>query len=95
MSPRSGPYVRRPERAAELRSLGLEPVLADVLDPGSLAALPAVSALVYCVGFDRAAGPSLRTVYVSGLLHFLLPPPASSPNRAAGAAREAGDQQLR
>jgi nucleoside-diphosphate-sugar epimerase len=63
--------TRTPARAAELAGWGVEPVLADVLDPDSLAALPEVDRVFYCVGFDRTAGLPLRTVYVDGLRHTL------------------------
>ena len=63
--------TRSASRARELESLGIVPVIADVLDPTSLAALPFVDRVLYCVGFDRAANVSLRTVYVEGLNHAL------------------------
>ena len=63
-------------RAAELAAAGLEPVIGDVLDPASLRALPAASAVLYAVGLDRTAGRSMRDVYVTGLANVLeaLPP---------------------
>jgi len=51
----------------ELARWGVRPVIADVLDPASLARLPEADRVVYCVGFDRAAGLPMRTVYVDGL----------------------------
>ena len=63
--------TRRPERAAELRAAGLEPVVCDVLAPDSLRALPDAGAVVYCVGLDRSAGAPMRTVYVDGLANVL------------------------
>jgi len=64
-------------RAAELRQLGLEPILGDVLQPARLQRLPQVTSVLYAVGYDRAAGHSLREVYVGGLANVLdvLPPP--------------------
>ena len=50
---------------------GIEPVVADVLDPISLDALPASDRVLYCVGFDRSAGVPMRTVYVEGLRNVL------------------------
>ena len=50
---------------------GIEPVLADVLDPASLAGLPEADRVLYCVGFDRSAGVPMRTVYVDGLRNAL------------------------
>jgi len=63
--------TRKPERAEELRSLGITPALCDVLVPASLRALPPVAALGYAVGIDRGAGRSLREVYVEGLANVL------------------------
>jgi nucleoside-diphosphate-sugar epimerase len=58
-------------RAGELAAAGLEPVTADVLDPASLAAVPAASTLLYAVGYDRTAGAAMRDVYVGGLANVL------------------------
>jgi nucleoside-diphosphate-sugar epimerase len=63
--------TRRPEHFAELRQLGAEPILADVLDPKSLQTLPPVATVLYCIGLDRAAGVPMRTVYVDGLANVL------------------------
>lgn len=59
--------TRSESRAEGLRRLGVEPVVCDVLDPGSLRALPTAATVLYCVGFDRTAGRTLREVYVGGL----------------------------
>jgi nucleoside-diphosphate-sugar epimerase len=69
--------TRKPERADELRRQGIEPVVCDVLDPASLKHLPAVATVCHAVGLDRAAGRSMREVYVQGLRNVLdaLPPP--------------------
>jgi len=63
--------VRTEPRARGLEAWGVEPVVADVLDPASLARLPEVDRAFYCVGFDRAAGVPMRTVYVDGLRNAL------------------------
>ncbi|MEJ7638759.1 MAG: hypothetical protein WKF75_12485 [Singulisphaera sp.] len=63
--------VRSPARGEELAALGIVPVIADVLDADSLTRLPAVDRVLYCVGFDRSAGVSMRTVYVEGLRNVL------------------------
>jgi nucleoside-diphosphate-sugar epimerase len=63
--------TRSVEKAPILTNLGIEPVIATVLDPGSLAALPAADRVLYCVGFDRSAGVAMRTVYVKGLRDVL------------------------
>ena len=63
--------TRTPARGSELAALGIEPVLADVLDPSTLDGLPEVDAVLYCVGFDRSAGRPIPEVYVGGLSHAL------------------------
>ncbi len=63
--------TRRLAGAEELRALGMEPVMCDVLDAPSLGALPSVDTVVYCVGLDRSAGKSMRDVYVGGLANVL------------------------
>lgn len=63
--------TRSADRAGALRAAGIEPVRFDVLDEESLCALPAVDRVLYCVGFDRKAGTSMRTVYVDGLRRVL------------------------
>jgi nucleoside-diphosphate-sugar epimerase len=60
--------TRRPGRAVELAREGFEPVLCDVQQPDEL---PVVDGLVWCVGLDRAAGSSMRAVYVEGLVKVL------------------------
>jgi nucleoside-diphosphate-sugar epimerase len=64
-------------RASELRDLGIEPVVCDVLEPGSLRNLPEAATVVHCVGLDRTSGASMREVYVRGLDNVLthLPQP--------------------
>lgn len=76
--------VRSESRAAELRALGIEPVLADVLDPSTLT-LPRADRVFACIGFDRTAGVPIRAVYVDGLRTALaaLPEP---PERIAYAS---------
>jgi nucleoside-diphosphate-sugar epimerase len=63
--------VRSDLRAAEIARLGIEPVIADVLRPDTLSALPGADRVFYCVGFDRAAGATMRAVYVDGLNNVL------------------------
>ena len=63
--------VRSQDRAALIAAQGIEPLIADVLDPTSLRGLPAAERVFYCVGFDRSAGAPLRSVYVDGLANFL------------------------
>jgi nucleoside-diphosphate-sugar epimerase len=56
--------------AASLAALGVEPLVIDVLDV-SISQPPSFDRLVYCVGFDRSGGASMRSVYVDGLTRFL------------------------
>jgi nucleoside-diphosphate-sugar epimerase len=63
--------VRSARRAADLAKDGIEPMIADVLDLESLGRLPAADRVFYAVGFDRVAGPTMRTVYVDGLQNVL------------------------
>ena len=63
--------TRTTDHAAQLESLGIEPVLGDVTDPSSLSGLPEADTVLYAVGFDRRSGLSQRTVYVEGLRNVL------------------------
>ncbi len=63
--------VRSAGRATEIARSGIEPVIADVLRPDSLRALPAAEKVFYAVGFDRSAGAAMRDVYVDGLQNVL------------------------
>jgi nucleoside-diphosphate-sugar epimerase len=63
--------VRSQIRADEIARLGIEPVIADVTQPATLAALPSADRMFYCVGFDRGAGLAMRAVYVDGLFDVL------------------------
>jgi nucleoside-diphosphate-sugar epimerase len=63
--------TRSPQRAAQLAADGFRPVVAEVTQPCSLTALPAVSTVLFAVGFDRSAGLPIRAVYVEGLRSVL------------------------
>jgi nucleoside-diphosphate-sugar epimerase len=63
--------VRSERRAEELREDGIEPVILDVLATPNGFAWPEVERVFYCVGFDRAAGATMRAVYVDGLRRVL------------------------
>ena len=58
-------------RSRELSEAGIVPILADITKQATLNILPAYAAVVYCVGFDRNASPSMRDVYVRGLSNVL------------------------
>ena len=58
-------------RGIGLASMGVEAVVADVMVPESLARLPEVDRVFYCVGFDRSQSLPIRDVYVDGLRNAL------------------------
>lgn len=63
-------------RASQLAAEGLRPIVADVRDASSLGELPRAATVLYAIGYDRAAGGTMREVYVGGLQSVLaaLPP---------------------
>jgi nucleoside-diphosphate-sugar epimerase len=63
--------TRSTDRFGTLERHGIHPIVADVLKPETLAGVPHVERVLYCVGFDRSAGIAMRTVYVDGLRNFL------------------------
>ncbi len=63
--------TRSTVNAERFASLGLKPIIGDVLDPESLRKLPQAETVLYAVGFDRSAQASKRTVYVDGLRNVL------------------------
>lgn len=69
--------TRRSEGATALRQQGIEPIVADVLQPDTMSLLPSVDTVLHAVGLDRSSGASMRTVYVDGLANVLdhLPKP--------------------
>lgn len=68
--------TRRWERFGEIRAMGLEPFLWDVVHPPETT-LPIADVVLYAVGFDRGQDLSMRDVYVDGLARTLerCPPP--------------------
>lgn len=62
----------RSEATAErFRAAGLEPLIADVTDRESLGDLPEADTLLYAIGYDRSAEPSIHEVYAEGLRRVL------------------------
>ena len=59
------------DRSDELRGLGIEPIVGDILDPASLSRLPRASTLLYAVGLDRSSGKSFRDVCLGGLSNVI------------------------
>ena len=59
-------------RAETLASFGIEPFIVDVTEPDTWRDWPIrPDRVLYCVGFDRRAGHSIRQVYVDGLRRAL------------------------
>jgi nucleoside-diphosphate-sugar epimerase len=63
--------TRSAEHAHRFESLGLTPIVGDVLQADSLKQLPNIDTVLYAVGFDRNSGQSKRAVYVDGLRNVL------------------------
>ena len=63
--------TRSAEKAAQLTSQGIEPILADLMRPETLTALPSASRVLYCVGYDRSSPWSKESLYIDGLTHVL------------------------
>ena len=63
--------TRSQGKADRLAKIGIRPILLDVTDPGVFPRLPTVESVLYCVGFDRGAGQSIRQVYVDGFRRVL------------------------
>ena len=63
--------TRSADRAAELSHLGIRPIVGDICEPATLAALPDADTLLFAVGYDRTSGRSQQSVYVDGLSNVL------------------------
>jgi nucleoside-diphosphate-sugar epimerase len=63
--------TRSETRAADFKRRGIEPLIADVTQKDTLHELPAADVVLFAVGYDRDAGPSMRAVYVDGLANVL------------------------
>ena len=63
--------TRSAEKAEQLTAQGIEPVLADLMRPETLTALPQVARVLYCVGSDRSSPWSKESLYRDGLTHVL------------------------
>ncbi len=63
--------TRSEEKAAQLAAQGIEPILADLMRPETLTALPSASRVLYCVGYDRSSPWSKESLYIDGLTHVL------------------------
>lgn len=66
--------TRSKQRAESLRQLGYLPIVGDITQQNSLDALACLGGLatvLFAVGYDRKAEPSIREVYVEGLRQTL------------------------
>jgi len=63
--------TRRRDRAAELAERGIKPIIGDITNPHSLGELPAVTTLLWSVGFDRSGPSTYHDVHVRGFSHIL------------------------
>jgi nucleoside-diphosphate-sugar epimerase len=63
--------TRSAERARDFTDRGWTPIVTDVMDPAALTEAPPMDAMLYAVGYDRAAGVPKRDVYVDGFARVL------------------------
>lgn len=70
--------TRSDSKAAEFEREGFATIVADVLEPKTLANLPAVDSVLYAIGYDRATKASRHQVYVDGLRNVLEALPATT-----------------
>lgn len=71
--------VTRSEATAErFAAEGLEPLTADVTQPESLTDLPASDTLLFAVGYDRSAEPTIHQVYAEGFANVLAAVPGAT-----------------
>lgn len=69
--------TRSDESAAQLQAAGLQPIVADVTRPETLADLPEAETVLFAVGFDRSVGNSIHEVYTEGVKNVLAALPSS------------------
>ncbi len=63
--------TRSRTRAAEFARQGYRAIVADVTRPETLTTLPAAATVLFAVGYDRDAGPSIGEVYAGGVRNVL------------------------
>jgi len=68
--------TRDADRAAEFRQQGWLPIVADVLDPPSLANLPVADTVLFAVARGRGSDMSIERLYVDGLRNVFAALPA-------------------
>lgn len=70
--------TRSTDRARAMTAEGYRAIVADVLQPSTLANLPAADTVLYAIGHDRGSGASMHEVYVDGLRAVLGALPAAT-----------------
>lgn len=63
--------TRSAENAERFADEGLQPLMADVTRPESLRDLPTADTLLFAVGYDRTAVPTIQQVYAEGFKNVL------------------------
>ncbi len=63
--------TRHEQKAAQLAALGITPIVADLMQPQTLSALPRTSHVLYCVGYDRSSSWPKEALYLRGLTHVV------------------------
>jgi nucleoside-diphosphate-sugar epimerase len=63
--------TRSPEKARSLRESGIEPIIGDVLDPDTVAALPAADVLLIALTHDSNSLVSKRALLVDGVVNLV------------------------
>ncbi len=63
--------TRSDEKAIRLAAQGINPIIADLMRPETLHALPVANRVLYCVGYDRSSIWSKHNLYLDGLTHVM------------------------
>ena len=70
--------TRSASRAAMFQTQGYQPLVANILDPQSLPALPTVDTVLFAVGYDRNSSMPIEEVYAPGLANVLAKLPSAT-----------------
>ncbi|MBL8850816.1 MAG: SDR family oxidoreductase [Planctomycetaceae bacterium] len=63
--------TRSPEKGASIKDQGHTPIVGDVLDPATLAALPAADVMLIALAHDAGSGVPKRTLLVDGVTNLV------------------------
>jgi len=69
--------TRSESRASKFETAGFRPLVANVTDPQTLSRLPPAETVLFAVGYDRSAEPSIYEVYAEGFQNVLTALPES------------------